>query len=594
MRWNSRCRIAFAGIGISVCFSVFSWRLIDLQLVRHDELSLIAAQTHSQKREMYHRRGVITDRNGEILADNLPMKTVFADGSLMEKRDEIAAIVSTALNLDITDLRKRLDFKKENGEPLRYIVLKREVPELEARALMQQLSDAKLKGIGLDHDMARFYPNGQMLSHVIGVLDHNHQGIQGIEMTMDHYLRGQDGYRFVETDKAGRELSAFRGLERLPRDGYNVKLTIDMGLQSIVEKELDAACAEYKPQGATVIMMQPDTGDILAMAVRPTFNLNDFNNTKSEDTRNRAVLDVYEPGSVFKIVAISGAIEDKLVTPETSIYCANGAFSYGGAILKDHHPYGNLTVHEIIVKSSNVGTAKVALQLGENRLHEYVRLYGFGDVTGVLLPGEVRGIVHPVSRWDKLTITRMPIGQGISVTPIQILTAMSAIANGGRLLSPRIVRAVSNSNGDIVDEFPPKVVRRVVSEDTAAKMRSALHDVVGPNGTAKLAALENWTVAGKTGTAQKPLSNGRGYGEGKYIVSFAGFVPAEKPAFAMLVVFDEANTVPGGNYGGLVAAPVFAKIADKTARYLDLEPCIDHSAPSAGRIALTSPTQSRD
>lgn len=585
MRWNSRCRIACAGIVISMAFSVFSFRLIELQVNRHDELSTVAAQKHSHKQPIPFRRGNITDRNGEILADNLPMKTLVGDGTHIRKPAEIAELLAPALELDVADVTERLS----SGRP--YIVIKRGVPEIQARELCSKLAQAGLRGVYLEHDMARFYPNGAMLSHVIGVLDHEHEGIQGIERAMETYLRGQDGYRFIEQDRAGKELVAFRGLERQPRDGYNVQLTIDMGLQAIVEKELDDACTELRPKGACVVMVDPKTGDILAMATRPTFNLNEFNNTPVELTRNRALIDVYEPGSTFKIVAAAAGIEEKIVTPETQIYCHNGSYAYGGSILRDHAPYGYLTVHNIVVKSSNIGSAKIAMQLGEQRFHEYVRRFGFGERTGILLPGEVNGIVLPVSRWDKLTITRMPMGHSVCVTPVQMVAAMSVIANGGNLVMPRIVHSITDSNRNVIASFPPKVVRRVISPETAGKVMSMLKDVVGDEGTAKLAAVEGYPVFGKTGTAQKPLPGGKGYMEGKYIVSFLGGLPADKPAFVMLVVFDEPNP-KGEIYGGLVAAPVFKKIAAKAARYMDLEPCIDQPKSVTGdRIALTTASQ---
>lgn len=582
MKWNSRCRIACAGIGISMFFSVYSVRLIYLQVNRHEELAMLAAEKHSNKRIISHRRGMILDRNGEVLADNLPMKTLYADGSHVKEPGRIAAILAPALGWNEADLTARITTNRK------YVVIKREVPELEARELCAHLAKEDLRGIYLEHDMARFYPNGVMLSHVVGVLDHEHHGLQGVEKTMDHYLRGQDGYRFIEIDRTGKELVAFRGLERAPRDGYNVRLTVNMGLQAIVEKELDAACAELKPKGATVLMMEPNTGDILAMATRPTFDLNKYSEATFDVTRNRALIDVYEPGSTFKIVAIAAGLEEKMVTPDSVIYCNNGALSYGGKILRDHHPYGNLTVHQGIVKSSNILAAKVAMQLGEDRYHEYVRRFGFGDRTGIMLPGEVNGLVSPVSRWDRLTITRMPMGHAIGVTPLQMAAAMSVIANGGNLVMPRIVHSITDGNRKVIADFPPKVARRVVSKQTSEQVLAMLKDVVSEEGTAKLAAVPGFTVFGKTGTAQKVMEGGKGYMNGKYIVSFAGGMPAEKPAFVMLVVFDEAQPREGPNYGGLVAAPVFARIAEKAARYMDLEPCIDQPTQVADRIALTT------
>jgi cell division protein FtsI (penicillin-binding protein 3) len=351
-----------------------------------------------------------------------------------------------------------------------------------------------------------------------------------------------------------------------------VQTTINLGIQSIIESELKSACEKYKPKGATIIVMQPQTGAIMAMASWPTFDNNNANNAAPEVTKNHAILDMVEPGSTFKIVATSAAFEEGIVNTETRIYCEGGRFLYGGRTLRDHHPYGDLTVHEILMKSSNVGVAKLALQLGEQRFYDYVRRFGFGDRTGIDLPGEISGKVNPPFNGDKVAITRVPMGQAVCVTPIQLSAAMSAIANGGRLMMPQVVSKITAKDGHIISRFEPVAVRRVVSTETSNKIVDALIDVVSKKGTAEQASVEGFRVAGKTGTAQKVNPAGGGYLAGKYVVSFCGFMPADNPAFVAYVLLDDANTEPNGNYGGLVAAPIFSKVATRVARLLDLQP----------------------
>ncbi len=300
-----------------------------------------------------------------------------------------------------------------------------------------------------------------------------------------------------------------------------------------------------------------------------------------------------EPGSTFKIVTTAGALAQKLVTPETGIYCENGRFKYGGKTLHDHHPYGELSVKDILVKSSNIGVAKLGIQLGDQKLYEYVRRFGFGERTGVLMPGEIGGVVHPPHRWSKISITHVPMGHEVGATPLQITTAMCAIANGGRLMMPQIIHDVTDPEGNVVQAFPPVEVRRVIPEKTSAQLRSALAEVVSKRGTAQLAHVPGFKVAGKTGTAQKIGANGT-YEHGKYVVSFLGFMPAENPEFVCLVMMDDATAKNELNYGGTLAAPIFARIAEKAARHLDLEPTEEIPDPKTAPKLVTQADRIRD
>jgi cell division protein FtsI (penicillin-binding protein 3)/stage V sporulation protein D (sporulation-specific penicillin-binding protein) len=443
MRWNGRTRCALVCICFVLLFSGFSFRLVYLQLVKHDEYAGLAAEKHVYKQPIYAERGVITDANGEILAHNIPVEIVVADTSHLtkEKVAEAVALLSQELKLDRDELSEKL------GSDRHYIVLKRDVPTSAADALRAKLREQNLRGIYFEHDAARLYPNGSMLCHVIGFTDFDHKGIQGVEASMDEYLRGQDGYRYIEHDRAGQEIVLYRGQERAARDGYQVHLSIDLNLQNIVENEIDAAVREYSPQKATIILMRPQTGEILAMANRPDFDLNQRNTAKPEQMKNRAVIDMMEPGSTFKIVTAAAALNEKKVRPDTTIFCENGAWNYGGRTLHDHHPYGELSVQDILVKSSNIGAAKLGLSLGDQKFYEYIRRFGFGERTGVELPGEITGTIRPPQNWSKISITRIPMGHEVAVTPLQMTLAMATIANGGKLITPRVVKSITTAEG---------------------------------------------------------------------------------------------------------------------------------------------------
>lgn len=566
MKWNSRIRCALVCLAFTALFSLFSFRLVYLQIVKHDEYAGLAAEKHVYKQSIFAERGAILDANNEVLAHNTPVETVIADATHLNNRDATVPLLREALDLPVEEIAEKL----QTGR--RYIVLKREVPVATATALREKLRAQNLRGIYFERDTTRIYPNGSMLCHVIGFTDFEHRGIQGVESSMEEYLHGQDGYRFIEHNRAGQEIVLYRGQERTPRNGNRVHLTIDLNLQNIVENELDAAMREYSPQKATIILMRPKTGEILAMANRPHFDLNQRSEAKPEQMKNRAIIDMMEPGSTFKIVTAAAALNERKVRPETTLFCENGLWNYGGRPLHDHKGYGDMSVHDILVKSSNIGAAKLAMTVGEQKFYEYIRRFGFGDRTGVELPGEISGIIRPPRSWSKISITRIPMGHEVGVTPLQMTVAMATIANGGKLITPRIVKSITSEDGKTISSFSPAVLRQVISPETAAQVSNALRGVVSDRGTASAAAVPGFTICGKTGTAQKVDPKG-GYEHGKYVVSFSGYLPAENPEFVGLVVLDDAQTKnPELNYGGLVAAPIFARIAEKAARYLDLEP----------------------
>ena len=571
MRWKA-CRRAMIASGVvGIIFTGFSARLIELQVVKHEEYTKLAAQKHSIRLTVPAHRGMILDRNGEILAANIPVRKVVVDGSHVKKPAELASLAAPFVGIPreklLAELRTRSKYK----------VLLPELDEEKAMALQRAMDEKSLRGLYFHQNTTRTYPNGPLLSHVLGFLgrkDPNDEfviGVEGIERSMEDYLKGIDGFRHIERDRTGREIVIYRGQEQAPRHGMNVQLTIDMNLQAILETELDNAFRELKPDNATGIIVDPNTGEILAMTSRPSFNVNHIDAARPEEMKNRAIFDMVEPGSTFKIVVASAALTERVVSEKSIIYCENGAFSYGGRILRDHHGYGQMSVHDILMKSSNIGSAKMALMLGDEKFYEYVRRFGFGERTGISLPGEIPGLVHPPSRWDRLTITRMPMGQAVAVTPLQMAMGMSVIANGGKLMRPQIIKSIQDHDGQEILSVKPEVIREVIPPSTAKFVSAALTEVVSERGTAALARVSGFSVAGKTGTAQKVDPKG-GYAAGKYIVSFVGYIPAEQPRFVCLIIVDNAKLTSGLNYGGLVAAPIFSRVAEKAARYLDLVP----------------------
>src|SRR5216117_3035919 len=393
MNPNSRSRCVLVCTAFIALFSIFSFRLIYLQAIKHDEYAGLAAEKHVYKQIIYAERGTILDANSEVLAHNIPVETVVADATHLNNREATVDLVSNELGIPSTELAEKLNSGR------RYIVIKREVSEHTATTLREKLRAADLRGIYFEHDATRIYPNGSMLCHVIGFTDFDHRGIQGVEASMEEYLHGQDGFRFIEHNRAGQEIVPYRGQERPSRDGYQVHLTIDLSLQNIVENEIDAAMKEYSPKKATIILMRPQTGEILAMANRPDFDLNHRSEAKPEQMKNRAISDMMEPGSTFKIVTAAAALNEHKFRLDSYIFCENGIWNYGGTALHDHAAFSDLSVKDILVKSSNIGAAKLAVSLGDQKFYEYIRRFGFGERTGIELPGEIPGLIRSPNAW---------------------------------------------------------------------------------------------------------------------------------------------------------------------------------------------------
>ncbi|HWR90337.1 MAG TPA: penicillin-binding protein 2, partial [Dissulfurispiraceae bacterium] len=415
--------------------------------------------------------------------------------------------------------------------------------------------------IYLSPDAKRFYPKGNLASHIIGHVNVDGAGLEGVERQYDRYLNAKAEETYVERDAKGNELS--EGTRKEIR-GNNVVLTIDEGLQFILEKKLDAAVEQWKADSATAIMMDPYTGEILAMASRPTYDANEPGSVKAAQRRNRGITDCYEPGSTFKIIVGTAALEERVVKPDMKFDCSAGNVEVGGRKIKDAHRHGVLTFKEVIQKSSNVGSIKIGLLLGKEKVYEYIKKYGFGEKTGIDLMGEVSGWVRTPEKWSGMSIGAISIGQEIAVTPLQVLRAYSVIANGGFLVKPHVVAEVFSPDGKLLYEAAPETMR-IISEKNANIFKDILKTVTIEGGTATQAAVNGNEVAGKTGTAQKMDPVTKRYSRDRFISSFVGFVPAGDPRIAMIIIINEPR---GQIYGGVVAAPVFRDIANEALSYL--------------------------
>jgi cell division protein FtsI/penicillin-binding protein 2 len=599
---------------LGLAFAVLVYRLVDLQVLRYQELSL-KARTNTHKEYLLEpRRGDILDTKGNLLATSAFVKTVCADPALIGNRQtEVARTVAPLLQMSEGDLLQRLTprlVRNTNGTVTtnHYVVLKRKVQAETWQKLQMAMTnlsfgleekqlprgerefyrDLRRGAIYVERmdDQLRVYPNQALAAHVLGYVGMDERevngqkllvtsGKDGLERWFDTKLAGVRGWRVTETDRPGRELVPLREQEVEPRDGLNLVLTIDSVVQNIVESALAEAKEKHTPLSISGIVVRPRTGEILAMATLPNFDPNNPGASPPDARRNRVIADIAEPGSTFKTVVVSGALNEGVVRLSDTFDCEQGHFHFAGRVLHDHESYGVLSVESIITHSSNIGAAKIGIKLGENRLYDYIHNFGFGTRTGLPLQGEISGIVHPVKRWSKVSIAQIPMGQGIAVTSLQMMMAVCAIANKGVLMQPMLVDRLEDHDHVVVAQYSPQRVRRVISEAAAEQMVTALKTVASPQGTAPKAALAHYTVAGKTGTAQKS-GGAEGYLKGKYFASFIGFFPADNPELCISVVMDEPKQ---GYYGGQIAAPVFKQIAEAAADYLNIRPEDGEAAP---------------
>ena len=599
-------RVMILALLLCAGFAGLAYRLVDLQVLRHDELRVLARANTEHEFMHEPRRGDILDVKGNLLATSMFVKTVCADPMVISNRQaEVARAIAPVLQMDVAELYRRMQpqyYTNKLGKlaARRSIILKKKVsPETweKVRGVMTNLTfgvderkltktergfyrELRQGAIFCDSpdDQMRIYPNSNLCAHVLGYTGTSTNnfngkifnvtvGMDGMERAMNAKLEGVRGWRVTETDNKSREVVWLRDQDVEPHDGCNVVLTVDSVIQNIVEEELRKGMQEFSPISITAIVTRPRTGEVLAMATLPTFDPNNLKTSTPDTRRNRVIADLVEPGSTFKIVVVSGALDAGKVKLSDSFFCENGAFAYAGRILHDHERYPNLTVEQIITKSSNIGAAKIGIErLGQGLLYDYMRDFGFGAKTGILLPGEVNGIVHPTKNWSKVSIAQIPMGHGICVTRLQMESAMAALANNGALMRPQMVDRLEDQEGHVLAKYGPQFVRQVISTNACKEMVKALKTVVLKGGTAEQAAMEHYTVAGKTGTAQK-VENGTYVN--KFISSFIGFFPADEPELCISIVLDEPK---GQHYGGQTAAPIFKKIGERTASYLNIRP----------------------
>jgi len=535
-------------------------RLVVLQVVKYEFFLNLASRQRGRVIEVEPRRGTIYDRNGTELAMSIDVDSVFAVPSEIPDQETTAQILSTVLHTDPQELLARLRSQKN------FAWMKRKV-DAETSDRVRELN---LRGIYFRKEPKRFYPKRELAAQAVGYVGTDDEGLGGLELVYDDDLRGIPGKETISVD-ARRKW--YGRVERQPDPGQNLVLTIDGTIQHIAEKELEQAMQDTKAAAGTVVVQNPHTGEILALANRPTFNPNVFNSVPKEALKNRAVSDVYEPGSVFKTVTYSAAIEQGVVKPQDMVDCQGGAITIFGMTIHDAHKMGVMTIAEAYAHSSDVAAVKTGMKLGDQRFDEYIRSYGFGSPTGIELPGESRGLKKPVNRWSKVSIGAMAMGQEIGVTAVQVVSMVSTIANDGVYTPPRIVAGQLPPNaGPAPVVFHPPQQHRVISTMTAAQMKKMMESVV-LDGTARRAVLDGYTVAGKTGTAQKVDPNTGAYSKTKYVASFVGFAPVNNPAITIAVILDSAQ---GLHQGGQVSAPVFKRIAEQVLEYQhvphDIEP----------------------
>ena len=519
-------------------------------------LTATANKQYTAWQTLIPQRGRIYDRNGRLLALSVLTPSVYANPRHVSNPAATAQRLAHLVERDVRTVRERLQ------RPKGFVWVARQVDP----GVTPSLDPLRSEGIGIREEPKRFYPHGRLASHLLGFVNIDQNGLEGLELALNGMLRGQAGWRSTLRDARGHLLIGSWTQETEALDGADIVLTIDGVVQQVVEEALDWGMERFHAAGGSVVVMDPHTGAILALANRPTFDPNDPGQASADRRRNRAVTDLMEPGSVFKVVTAAAVLEEGVVSPEDMLDCEEGNWpTVGRHVLHDHHPLGLLSFRDVITYSSNIGTSKAAQRLSPDTLYRYVRAFGFGERSGIDIPGEVPGMVAPTATWSKLSRFIIPIGQEVAVTPIQLATMMAIIANGGQRVHPYVVERIQRPEGAIVRSDAPPEGPRVIRPEIAKQVQSLLVNVV-ESGTGRLAKVQGLTVAGKTGTAQKVEPNGR-YSHSRFVASFAGFGPVPDSSFVIVVAMDEPRPA---YYGGLVSAPMFQRIVEGLAGYWTL------------------------
>jgi len=548
--------VGFCFIGI---FLVIIARGYNLQMLKSPELAKRIKSQHKSTIELTPARGTIYDRNGMELAVSMEVESLYARPHLVENKKAAAKKLSRVVDLSYIKVLKKLTSDKK------FVWIKRQMEH----AQTEKIKPWKIPGLSFVKESKRYYPNNELAGQLLGFVGTDAQGLEGLEFQYNDVLRGTSRFLVVDKDGLGRHLF----LENVDTadylQGHDLYLTIDKNIQYMVEKELQAAVKRSRAKAGTAIALDPSTGEVLALATVPLFNPNRFSSSNSDIWRNRAVIDMYEPGSTFKTFLIASALEEGLVKPHDIFFCENGSYRVANKTIHDVHPYGWLSVSKILKHSSNIGASKISKHLGKTLFYRYIRKFGFGEETGIEFPTEAIGSVPLPYRCSDHTLRTISFGHGISVTALQMVTAYAAIANDGLLVKPTFIKTITNPRGEPVYTHDTFVRHRVVSEKTACTVKEMLKSVIRKNGTGTRGAIPGYTVAGKTGTSEKVDSGAEGYSRKKTIASFAGFVPADNPRITILVTIDEPT---GMTSGGQTAAPGFSGMARHILNFMDVPP----------------------
>jgi cell division protein FtsI (penicillin-binding protein 3) len=565
-RQTLRRRAVVVGCALALWVTGIEAKLVYLQVFDRADLMARAERQQERTQPSPAKRGDILDRRGRVLATSVDADTIYAVPSEIERPEEAARKLCDALA--DCDAKDRQALAERLGQKKAFAYVRRQVSPEQAK----RVTDLNLDGIGFTKESKRFYPNKELAAHLVGWVGIDNKGLGGLESTYDAQIRGKAGTILVHTD-ARRH--AFARAERPPTSGSTIELTVDEYLQHIAERELHRGVLENAAQGGSAIVMNPHTGEILAMANEPTFNPNAYRDFDDAERRNRAIQDLYEPGSTFKVVTASAAIEEKVLGVDTPIDTNPGRLTIGSRVITDDGGRNNgvLTFTKVIVKSSNIGAIKIGFRVGTERLSRFVGLYGFGRQVSPDFPAESPGIVWRPEKWTETALASVSMGYQVAITPLQMVAAVSSVANGGVYVEPRVVRAMYHDGRRY--QLAPKVLRRTVSSDTAATLTTIMEQVV-TDGTAKRAQIPGYTIAGKTGTAQKLINSH--YSHSDHYASFVGFLPSRAPELAIVVVIDSAKG-PNGDHGGTVAAPIFRNIAESALQYLGIPPSINPAPP---------------
>lgn len=560
-----KTRIVFIFVLFLGLWTALILRAAYLQVIPNERLQSLNKRLYNKTVTIQSRRGAILDRNGVELAGSTTAYSLYADPKIIENRIAVAKKISPILNESHHRISKRIYLYRNK----RFVWLKRKITPTQ----YEKIKEFKIRGIGFIEESKRIYPNERVLSQVLGFTGIDGKGLEGLELSYNKFLSGKEKQVLLQRDAFGRPLLLNGGLEITHPDGANVHLTIDSELQYYLETQLSRTIKKFEAESAIGIVVDAKTSEVLAMANAPTFDLNKPLNVNSQIRRNRVLTDAFEPGSTLKPFTVAAALKENIIEPNTMINCEGGRFEIGGRVIKEadtKHKFDNLSVSEILAFSSNVGTAKIALMLGSKKYSEFLRQLGFGESTDLQFPGESRGIVRPLP-WRPIELSTISFGHGVSVTPLQLAMAYTAIANGGILTKPILVKKIENPDTHSIKTFNSESKRRVLTTEQASTLRLMLSAVTMPGGTGVNARIPGYPVAGKTGTAQKVDFEKGGYVKGAYIASFAGFVPANDPRFVIYIAVDNAKK---NFYGSQVAAPVFSKVASFAVRKAGLSPTI--------------------